>query len=311
MKLVVLDSYTTTRDGLTWDCLKKYGDLEVYDWTTPEQLMERAQGADALFSNKVKISRETMLALPSLKYIGLLSTGMDHVDLDAAAELGIKVTNVPSYAQNSVPQLTFALILELCYSIRDHVDSVMKEKAWSNQEYNTYWTRPLIGLAGKTLGVIGMGKIGRNAAAIGQAFGMNILAYDVFQQDIPGVKWETIENILKESDFISLHCPLTKETDKLINKETLKLVKPTAYIVNTSRGGLIDEPALIEALNEGRLAGAGLDVMMHEPPQADDPLLTTKNLLITPHIGWATLEARSKIISIVEENLKAFLDSRN
>ncbi len=307
MKLVVLDGYTTTRDGLNWDNLKKYGELMVHDWTEPSQVMEFAKDATALFTNKVKLDRAIISALPELKYIGILCTGTDCVELEAAKELGIEVTNVPSYAQYSVPQLAFALILELCYNIREHVDSVMKEQLWSKQKYNTYWLKPLTGLESRTLGVIGMGKIGRNTAAIGQAFGMNVIAYDVFHCDMPNIRWGSIEEVIRESDVISLHCPLTPETDKLINKRTLSMMKPTAFLINTSRGGLVNEADLIEALDNGTIAGAGLDVICHEPPHENDPMFSCKNLIITPHIGWATLEARSRIINIVEENFKAFL----
>ncbi len=307
MKLVVMDGFTTIRDGLNWDCLKKFGELETYDWTDPEDVLERAKDADAVFTNKVRFGRKEMEALPKLKYIGALSTGMDHIDSEAAKELGIAVTNVPAYAQRSVPQLAFALLLELCYGIRDHVDSVMKEHEWAKQTFNSYWLRPLIGLEGKTLGVVGMGKIGQNVAEIGKAFGMKIVAYDVYHADIPYVEWMEVEDLLKVSDVVSLHCPLLPSTENLINERTLKLMKPTAMIINTSRGGLIDEAALIKALENGELAGAGLDVIKTEPPREDDPLYTTKNVIITPHIGWATLEARQRIITTVEKNYSDFL----
>jgi len=306
MKLVVLDGYTTTRDGLEWNNLKKYGELETYDWTTPEELMGRAKDADALFTNKVKLGREAFSALPKLKYIGLLCTGKDSVDTEAADEFGIKVTNVPAYAEHSVPQLAFALILELCYGIRDHVDYVMADKKWSSHGYNTYWLKPLIGLEGKKLGVVGMGSIGRNVARIGQAFGMKVIAYDVIRSNLPDVEWASVEEVIRSSDFLSLNCHLTKDTEKMINQRTLAMMKPTAYLINTSRGGLVDEAALIDALNNGVIAGAGLDVIELEPPRADDPLFETKNLIITPHIGWATLEARQKIIKIVEDNFSEF-----
>lgn len=306
MNIVILDGYTTNPGDLDWKPLESLGQLTAYGFTTPEQVLERLRGADVAITNKVKLGPAEMDALPKLKYIGILATGMDCIDLPAARQRGITVTNVPVYANYSVSQLAIALMLEMCYSIEKHSRSVTEDKYWSSYPYNSYWLKPLVGLHGKTLGVVGMGRIGRQTASIGLAFGMKILAFDVFHSEIPGVEWTDVDTLLQESDFVSLHCPLTEETRGMINAESLRKMKKSACLINTSRGPLIKSTDLAEALNDGVIAGAALDVLEKEPPAADDPLLTAKNIIITPHIGWATLEARGTLISEVAENIAAF-----
>ena len=307
MKLVVLDGYTTNPGDLSWDALRQFGEIQVYDWTKADEIVERLKGVEAVFTNKVKLGEEHFSKLPDLKYIGVIATGFDNIDLKAARQYGIAVSNVPVYANYSVPQLTFALILELCYHLDKHSKSVTQELYWSNNTYNSYWLNPLIGLDGKTLGVIGMGRIGQQVANIGTAFGMKILAYDVYKRELPNVEWVEVEELLKRSDIVSIHCPLMDSTRGIINKETLALMKPEAFFINTSRGPLMVDQDVADALNEGKIAGAGLDVLGSEPPAKDNPLLKAKNVVITPHIGWATINARKTLIETAAENLKAFL----
>jgi glycerate dehydrogenase len=307
MKLVILDGYTTNPGDLSWLTMERFGELSVYDWTEPEDITKRLIGAQAVFVNKVKLTAEHMTALPELKYIGILATGSDGIDLTASKECGITVTNVPVYANYSVAQLTFALILELCYRIDLHNRSIVEDHYWSKQIYNSYWLKPLIGLNSKILGIIGMGKIGERVAAIGNALGMIILAYDVYPRDLPNVRWVNLEELLKTSDVVTIHCPLLDSTQGLINKDTLALMKPTAFFINTSRGRLMVDEDVADALNNGIIAGAGLDVLGSEPPDINNPLLSAKNVIITPHIGWATVEARSQLIKIAEENFENYL----
>jgi len=307
MKLVILDGYTTNPGDLSWLTMERFGELSVYDWTEPEDITKRLIGAQAVFINKVKLTAEHMTALPELKYIGILATGSDGIDLTASKECGITVTNVPVYANYSVAQLTFALILELCYRIDLHNRSIVEDHYWSKQIYNSYWLKPLIGLNSKILGIIGMGKIGERVAAIGNALGMIILAYDVYPRDLPNVRWVNLEELLKTSDVVTIHCPLLDSTQGLINKDTLALMKPTAFFINTSRGRLMVDEDVADALNNGIIAGAGLDVLGSEPPDINNPLLSAKNVIITPHIGWATVEARSQLIKMAEENFEKYL----
>jgi glycerate dehydrogenase len=307
MKIVILDGYTTNPGDLEWSEIEKHGSLNVYDWTEREDVPKRLKGAEIAITNKVEMDAELMDQLPDLKYIGIMSTGMDHVDRKAAAERGIVVTNVPVYADYSVPQLVFALLLELCYRIDLHHQSVVEEKKWSNQKYNSYWLKPLIGLHGKTIGIIGMGKIGEQVAKIANSFGMKIIAYDVYQREIPNVKWVDLDNLLKESDVISIHCPLLPSTEGMINKDALKKMKKSAFFINTSRGPLMVDKDLADALNDGVIAGAGLDVLNQEPPTLDNPLFDAKNVIITPHIGWATVDARERLINEVALNIEAFI----
>ncbi len=308
MKLVVLDGYTTNPGDLNWDKLRELGDLSVFAWTEQCDIIQRLRGAEAAITNKVKINKQIMCALPELKYIGIMATGTDSVDLETAKELGIVVTNVPVYSNYSVAQLTFGLILELCYHIDKHSRSIIQEKYWSKQYYNSYWLNPLVELYGKTLGIIGMGNIGQRVAAIGNAFGMKVIVYSRTKKDVPGVEWVTFEDLMRKSDIVTMHCPLTDATRGLINSESIKLMKRSAFFVNTSRGPLMVDKDVAEALNNDIIAGAGLDVLGKEPPDPDNPLLSAKNVVITPHIGWATIDARMRLVNTVADNLAAFIN---
>ena len=308
MKIVILDGYTTNPGDLDWNELEKLGEVVCYNNTAPEQVKERLQGAAVALTNKVPLREDLLKELPDLKYIGILATGMDHVDLKAAKDLGIVVTNIPVYANYSVAQLAIALTLELCYRMDLHHRKIVEEMYWCKQPYNSFWLQPLVGLDGKTMGIIGMGKIGERLAATATALGMKVLAYDVFHREIPNVEWVELNDLLKNSDVVSIHCPLMPATRGMINKDTLALMKPTAFFINTSRGGLMVEQDLADALNNGVIAGAGLDVLSSEPPKEDNPLLTAKNVIITPHIGWATIDARRQLVKIAADNISAFLN---
>jgi glycerate dehydrogenase len=307
MKIVVLDGYTTNPGDLDWSALERLGETVIYDKTEKDEIVPRSREAQAVITNKVPLTADILSQLPKLQYIGILATGMDHVDLKAAEDRGIRVANIPAYADRAVSQLAFALILELCYRIDLHHRSIVDEFYWSTQPYNSYWLQPLIGLDGKTLGIIGMGKIGQRVAVIGTAFGMHVIAYDLFPHEYPNVQFVTMEELLQTADFVTLHCPLIEATSGMINKKTLAMMKSSAYLINTSRGGLVVEEDLADALNSGRLAGAGLDVLSQEPPMKDYPLLHAKNCILTPHIGWATTNARAGLIRQTADALEAFL----
>ncbi|NJD04504.1 MAG: D-2-hydroxyacid dehydrogenase [Ruminiclostridium sp.] len=309
MKIVCLDGYTLNPGDLRWDDVKSIGEFVLYDRTPKELIEERSLGSEILLTNKTPLSAEAIGKLPGLKYIGVLATGYNVVDIKAAAQNGIVVTNVPTYGTYSVAQFVMALLLELCHHVQHHSDAV-REGKWSKCTDFCFWNYPLIELAGKTMGIIGFGRIGRQVANIASALGMNIIAADSYKSNAPDMenfKWAEIPELLKESDVVSLHCPLFPETEKLINKDTINLMKPSSFLINTSRGGLVVDTDLAEALNSGRLAGAGLDVLSIEPPAADNRLLTTRNCLVTPHIAWATKEARARLMDTVVENIKAFV----
>ena len=300
MRIVILDAYTTNPGDQSWDSITALGELTVYDHTLPGQVIERAREAEILLSNKTLLGRAEIEALPKLRYIGLLSTGYNVVDLAAARERGIPVTNIPAYSTDGVAQQTFALLLELTNRTQQHADSV-RAGDWTNSRDFCYWLSPLTQLAGKTMGIIGYGRIGQAAANIARAFGMNVLAYDPMQE------LDSLEAVLRGSDVISLHCPLTDETHGLINKETLAMMKPGAILINTARGPVINEADAAEALHSGQLGALAADVLSTEPPPADNPLLTAPNCMITPHISWATQEARARLIGIAAGNIQAFL----
>ncbi|HEY0897787.1 MAG TPA: D-2-hydroxyacid dehydrogenase [Sphingobacteriaceae bacterium] len=309
MKIVVLDGYTLNPGDLSWDGLKQFGELEVFDRTPIAEIVQRCEGADVVFTNKTPLSKETLGQLPSLKYIGVLATGYNVVDADFARSRNISVSNVPGYSTASVVQLTFALLLELCHHVQKHSDSVHNGD-WSSSKDFSYSVSPLIELAGKTLGIVGFGSIGQKVAEVAAALGMKVIGTSRTQTDQshrPYFRWVEMPELLKESDVISLHCPLTPETTGLINKQALQQMKPTAFLLNTSRGPVINEADLAAALNEGILAGAGLDVLSVEPPSADNPLLKAKNCLITPHIAWATKEARRRMMDLVVKNLATYI----
>lgn len=310
MKIVVLDGYTLNPGDLSWDGLKQFGVVEVFDRTPAAEIVQRCEGAEVIFTNKTPLTKETLGQLPSLKYIGVLATGYNVVDADIARSQGISVSNVPGYSTASVVQLTFALLLELCHHVQKHSDSVHNGD-WSSSKDFSYSVSPLIELEGKTLGIVGFGSIGQKVAEVAAALGMKVIGTSRTQTDQghrPYFRWVEMPELLKESDVISLHCPLTPETTGLINKQALQQMKPTAFLLNTSRGPVINEADLAAALNEGVLAGAGLDVLSVEPPSADNPLLKAKNCLITPHIAWATKEARTRMMDLVEKNLASYLD---
>lgn len=308
MKIVVLDGYTLNPGDISWDGLQALGELTVYDRTAPADVVSRAAGAQAVYTNKTRLGRAEMDALPELKFIGVLATGYNVVDVAYAAEKGITVCNIPTYGTASVAQFVFALMLELCHHVQRHSDRV-HEGAWSGCQDFCFWEHPLIELSGKTLGIVGCGRIGLQTARIGAAFGMRILGYDnhPITTDLPGFTQVDLPELLAQSDFISLHCPLFAETNGMINRSTLAGVKPGAFLINTSRGPLIEEEALCEALQDGRIAGAALDVLSSEPPAADNPLLRAPNCIVTPHIAWATREARSRLMKMAVDNLAAYL----
>ena len=304
MKIVALDALQLM--DLDWSGLRAIDPgLVTYDATAPERVVERAKDAEILLVNKVKLTREVLEQLPALRYVGVLATGYDNVDCAAAREKGVVVTNVPGYSTDSVAQLVFALLLELCHQTGHHSDTV-KAGHWANQPYYCYWDSPLIELAGKTMGIFGLGKIGRRTAQIAQAFGMKVIACSRTVKDVPGVTWVGFDELLRESDVLSLSSPLTDQTRGLINKDALSKMKKTAFLINTSRGGLLVEQDVREALDAGVIAGAAVDVLSTEPPKADNPLIGAKNIVITPHIAWATTEARTRLLEIVRGNIDAW-----
>lgn len=312
MKITVLDGYALNPGDNPWDELAALGEFTCYDRTPPEKIIERAGGSEIVMTNKTVLTREILSALKNLKYVGVLATGFNIVDINAAAELGIPVTNIPTYGTDSVAQLAMAHILEHCHEIRRHSDAV-RAGAWCGNPDYSFWNYPLIELAGKTIGIVGFGAIGRRTAKLADAFGMKIIAYDIYHGNMPdydGFRWGTLEEVFSESDFISLHCPLTPENTGMINEKNIALMKKTAFLVNTARGGLIDEAALAAALDRGDIAGAALDVLSSEPPKAGNPILSAKNATVTPHIAWATLEARTRLMHTAAENVKAFLAGR-
>ena len=310
MKMVVLDGYTLNPGDLSWEELEKLGDLTVYDRTPQDLVVERMKDAEIVFTNKTVITDEILSMCPKVKYIGVLATGYNVVDVAAANKRNIVVTNVPAYGTDAVSQFTIALLLELCHHIGEHWASV-RNGDWSSSPDFCYWKYPLIELAGKTMGIIGYGKIGQGTARIAKALGMNILAYNrspIKEEDIKDIgKQVSFEELLRESDVISLHCPLFPETKGIINKDSISKMKDGVLIINTARGPLIAEEDLRDALISGKVAGAAVDVVSAEPIKEDNPLLSAPNIIITPHIAWAPKETRQRLMSIVVENLKAFI----
>jgi len=309
MNLVVLDGYTLNPGDLNWDKLQELTNCAIYDRTAPDEIIERCREADIVLLNKAPFSAETISALPQLKFINVMATGFNIVDINAAAKRKIPVANVPAYSTNSVAQLVFAHILNFTHRVAHHAH-VTAYGQWSASKDFSYWDYPLTELAGQTLGILGFGKIGHTVAAIASAFGMNVIYYDITepQEDLPGIRRVyTLAELFRQSDILSLHCPLTKDTEKIVNKEHLQLMKKTALLINTSRGQLVDEDALAEALITGRIAGAGLDVLCQEPPSFENLLLSARNCFITPHFAWATTAARQRLMDAVTENVRAFL----
>ncbi len=306
MHIVILDGGSTNPGDVSWAPLRTLGSVTVYDSTKPEEIVERAKDAEAVILNRNVISREIMQKLPKLRFIGLLATGYNTVDVKAAGELGITVCNVPLYCVETVAQQAFALLLELC-NHTEKISAATRGGDWDKAETMSHSTHPLFELYGKTLGIVGFGHIGQTVAKLGAALGMKILVYSRTKRELPErYQWAELDALFKNADVVSLHCPLTDETRGLVNAERLNLMKPTAFLINTARGAVVDEAALAEALNSGRIAGAGLDVLVHEPPIKDDPLLTAQNCIVTPHIAWASRDARARLIKTVADNLKAF-----
>lgn len=307
MDIVVLDGGTTNPGDLSWAPLEALGRVTVYDSTPADCVVKRAQNAEALIVNRIVLNRAVLDALPKLRYIGTLATGYNTIDVRAAREKGVTVCNVPLYCVETVAQLTLALLLALCNRV-EHLSAVTRSGGWNDAVEATHTTAPILELSGKTLGILGFGNIGRAVAQLGLALGMRVLAHSRTQRALPtGCTWCSFETLFETADVVSLHCPLTDETRGIVGASVLARMKPTALLINTARGALVDENALADALNSGRLAGAGLDVMAEEPPRADHPLLTAKNCLITPHIAWASREARLRLIDAVTGNLRAFL----
>lgn len=307
MKIVVLDGYGLNPGDLSWDAVSQLGELTVYDRTSSEEVIARSAGAEAILTNKTVITAEIMEALPDLKYIGVLATGYNVVNIDAAREKGIVVTNIPAYSTPSVAQMVFAHILNIAQQVQHHSEEVRKGR-WTNNADFCFWDTPLIELREKKIGLVGLGHTGYNTARIAIGFGMQVTAYTSKSslQLPPEIKKRTLDELFSECDIVSLHCPLTDETKELVNAERLRLMKPTAILINTGRGPLVNEQDLADALNAGKLYAAGLDVLSSEPPKADNPLLTARNCYITPHIAWASLEARTRLMDILVENIKAF-----
>jgi len=310
VKIVVLDGYTLNPGDLNWEGFEKLGDLTVYDRTPSDQIIPRMADAEAVITNKTLITRERLEACPRVRYIGVLATGYNVVDVAAAAERGIPVTNVPAYSTDAVAQFTIALLLELCHHVGSLSERV-RNGEWTRCPDFCFWASPLVELAGKTLGVIGFGHIGRAAAQIAVALGMKVLAYDIHQdpaRETDGIRYAPLDVLLANADVISLHCPLTADNAGMINAETISKMRDGAMLINASRGPLVNEADLASALLSGKLAGAAADVVSVEPIRADNPLLTAPNMIITPHIAWAPKEARVRLMDIAAGNLKSFLD---
>lgn len=309
MKIVVLDAYTGNPGDLSWAKFEELGELVLHDRTSPEQVIERCAGAEIILTNKVKILKNEIDALPELKYIGVLATGTNVVDLEYARSKGIDVTNVPGYSTDAVAQHVIALMLHFSSMVAKHNDAVHEDK-WVNSPDFCFTLGTLRELSCKTLGVVGLGSIGRKIAKIADAMGMKICAAhqsSMNRLELPyDVEWLPVDEVFSKSDFITLNCPLTPKTDKLVNSERLKSMKSSAYILNTGRGPLINEQDLADALNNETIAGAGLDVLSSEPPSTDNPLLSAKNCVITPHIAWASIEAREKLHAIAAGNITSY-----
>ncbi len=311
MKIVVLDGYTVNPGDLSWEALEALGECTVYERTAPEELYTRAAEAEILLTNKVVLSAESLEKLPKLQYIGVLATGYNVVDIEAARKQGITVTNIPAYSTSSVAQMVFAHILNITQQVKLHSDEVRQGRWTSNSDF-CFWNTPLIELQGKRIGIVGLGNIGFKTARIALGFGMRVCAYTSKSslQLPPKIKKLELDKLFATCDIISLHCPLTEKTRNLVHAQRLALMKPTAILINTGRGGLVDERALADALNNEKIYAAGVDVLSSEPPLTDNPLLTARNCYITPHIAWATEEARRRLMEITVSNIQAFLNKK-
>lgn len=312
LKIVVLDGYTLNPGDLSWKDLEALGTVKIYERTHPGEVVERATGAQIVLTNKTVLDGEALSQLPDLKYIGVLATGYNVVNLEAARRQGITVTNIPAYSTDSVAQMVFAHLLNITQRVGHYAEEVASGH-WTKQADFSYWNTPLVELAGKTLGVIGLGHTGMATARIALAFGMQVLAYtSKSAAELPaGIrKADSLEQVFSDSNVVSLHCPLTETTKNLVNMERLKLMKREAVLINTGRGGLVNETDLAEALEKGLLAAAGVDVLSSEPPVPGHPLVGVKNCFITPHIAWATLEARQRLMGQAVRNIEAFLSGQ-
>ncbi len=311
MKIVVLDGYTVNPGDLSWSNLEKLGECNIYERTSTEELIGRAKEAEVILTNKVVITADDMDQLPQLKYIGVLATGYNVIDIEAAKERGIVVTNIPAYSTPSVGQMVFAHILNITQQVEHYADEV-REGEWTTCPDFCYWNTPLIELLGRKIGLIGLGQTGYNTARIALGFGMKVWAHTSKSrlQLPPEIKKMELDTIFRECDIISLHCPLNENTSELVNAKRLSLMKPSAILINTGRGGLINEQDLADALNQKKLYAAGLDVLSTEPPKADNPLLAARNCFITPHIAWATKASRERLVHIMCENIQAYISGK-
>lgn len=314
LKIVVLDGHTLNPGDLSWESLASLGEVKIYERTPSDLILSRIADVEVVLTNKTPLRADLLAQLPKLRYIGVLATGYDVVDVGAAAKHGIVVANVPSYGTASVAQSVFALLLELCHRVQRHSDAVF-EGEWSRSPDWCFWNYPLVELAGKTMGIVGYGRIGQQVARIAQAFGMQVLAVrrsaaTAEASSSSGVLCTDLNTLLHNSDVISLHCPLTADTEEMINHDSLQRMKRSAFLINTARGKLIREDDLAAALNRGTIAGAAIDVLATEPPAPDNPLLGTNNCIITPHLAWATKEARSRLMETAVTNVKAFLSGK-
>ena len=310
MKIVILDGYTATPGDLSWKELETLGELVVYDRTSADETVARAADAEIVFTNKVLITKDVMAQLPQLKYVGVLATGYNVVDIEAAHQRGIIVTNVPAYSTESVAQMVFAHLLTVTNRV-EHYTVQNRADRWTNSADFSYSDTLLTELAGKTFGIVGLGNIGKRVAQIAQAFGMNVIALTSKTTLPEGIKKVELSELFAQSDVLSLHCPLTSDTHHMINADTLKLMKPTAILINTGRGPLIDDQAVANALKANRLYAFCADVLTEEPPKADNPLLGLPNAYTTPHIAWATIEARARLVKVAIDNVKAFANGKS
>ncbi len=312
MKIVILDGYTENPGDLSWDGFEKLGELTVYDRTgrtNEQEIIDRIGGAQIVYTNKTPLSKNTIGSAPNLKYIGVLATGYNVVDVNAAKARGIPVCNIPAYGTAAVGQFAIALLLEICHHIGHHDAAVHAAKWGSNPDW-CFWDYPLIELEGKTMGIVGCGRIGRTTARIAHSLGMNILAYDVHQADIDYINYTNLDAIFASSDVIVLHCPLFPETQELICRETIAKMKDGVIIINNSRGPLVNEQDLADALNSGKVYAAGLDVACTEPIEDNNPLLKARNCIITPHISWAPKESRQRLMDVAVSNLAAYINGK-
>jgi glycerate dehydrogenase len=310
MKIVVLDGHALNPGDLSWEPLRTIGELQVFDRTSADQVVARAHDAEIIFTTRTRLPAEILRQLKKTRYIGVIFTGYDVVDVKAARELNITVTNVPTYATSSTAEFAFALLLELCHHVGLHGEAT-RAGEWSRSTDFSFWKTPLLELAGKTMGIIGLGRIGQRVAEIAMAFEMRVIAADEVRSAVPqwpNFRWCEVDELLAQADVVSLHCPLLPQTRGIINSRSLALMKPGSFLINASRGPLVVEQDLADALNNGRLAGAAVDVLSSEPPSPDNPLLRARNCIVTPHIAWATKEARTRLLDIAIANVRAFLD---